>query len=239
MPIESVSLNESVMLQFQPAGDLAVQAQFSDVVDGESYERIRSFCRRLAGDTPRGVVEWVPAYTNVTIYYEPWRIGYDALCQQLDRLGEEVTAASTPPARLVEIPTVYGGEFGPDLEMLAAYHHLSTDDVIAMHTEPEYLVHMIGFVPGFPYLGGLNEGLHTPRLSTPRASVPAGSVGIAGKQTGIYPLATPGGWRIIGRTTLTLYDPLRDPPVLLHAGDKARFVPITEAEFGNFSVFCG
>jgi inhibitor of KinA len=131
----------------------------------------------------------------------------------------------------VEIPVCYGGDFGPDLDLVASHAQLTPAEVIARHAAPEYLVYMVGFAPGFPYLGGLDAGLATPRRTQPRPLVPAGAVGIAGAQTGIYSLPTPGGWQLIGRTPRRLFDPGRNQPSLLQAGDRLRFVPISEAEF--------
>ncbi|HHY76979.1 MAG TPA: 5-oxoprolinase subunit PxpB, partial [Clostridiales bacterium] len=135
------------------------------------------------------------------------------------------------PAKVVEIPTIYGGEYGPDIEFVAQHNNLTVDEVIEIHSSRNYLIYMLGFTPGFPYLGGMSEKIETPRLKTPRTKIPAGSVGIAGKQTGIYPIDSPGGWQLIGRTPVKLYDPLADPPVLLNAGDYVRFVPIDEKEY--------
>jgi KipI family sensor histidine kinase inhibitor len=132
--------------------------------------------------------------------------------------------------RRVEIPTIYGGEYGPDLDFVAQYHHLTPAEVIRIHSGVDYPVYMLGFIPGFAYLGGLDAAIATPRLDQPRTRIPAGSVGIAGAQTGVYPLDTPGGWRIIGRTPLRLFDPLADPPALLSPGDIVRFIPVSEEE---------
>jgi inhibitor of KinA len=146
------------------------------------------------------------------------------------------TAAAVPEGRLVILPVLYGGEQGPDLDFVARHHQLSVEEVIALHSGPEYLVYMIGFAPGFPYLGGLPERLATPRLEKPRLSVPKGSVGIGGAQTGVYSVDSPGGWRLIGRTPVPLYDPRKDPPALLQAGDRVRFRPVTAAEAAEIEV---
>jgi inhibitor of KinA len=137
---------------------------------------------------------------------------------------------------MVEIPVCYGGAFGPDLAFVAQHAQLTPDEVVARHSAPNYLVHMIGFTPGFPYLGGLDERLATPRLASPRAQVPAGTVGIAGAQTGIYSVPTPGGWQLIGRTPLQLFNPAWDAPSLLRAGQHLRFVPISAAEYARLQV---
>ena len=217
--------------EFSPAGDLAVRAAFGAEISPHTNALISRFCRHLQAEPIRGVTEWVPGYATVTVYYRPWDIGYDALCEELTRRTGGAGAAQTPEARRVEILVCYGGEHGPDLDEVAAAHGLTPAQVIERHAGGEYLVYFLGFLPGFPYLGGLDPAIATPRRATPRPSVPAGAVGIAGAQTGVYPLETPGGWQIIGRTPLRLYDPARQPPALLAAGDYVRFVPIPERQF--------
>ncbi len=190
------------------------------------------FCRALATDPPPGVSEWVPAYTTVAVYYRSWETDYDtlrlALTRRARRRGPPSLAAGEDGPRLVEIPVCYGGASGPDLDAVARLHGLTPDEVIRRHCAPRYRVQFLGFLPGFAYLSGLPPGLETPRLDTPRLAVPAGAVGIGGAQTGIYPLESPGGWRILGRTPLRLFDPSHEPPALLRAGDRVRFVPIAE-----------
>ena len=132
---------------------------------------------------------------------------------------------------MVEIPTLYGGEYGPDLDHVADHNGLTPEEVIQIHSSADYLVYMMGFTPGFPYLGGMSENIATPRLQTPRTAIPAGSVGIAEQQTGVYPIESPGGWQLIGRTPVQLFDPQRDPPVVVEAGDFIRFAPITETTY--------
>jgi KipI family sensor histidine kinase inhibitor len=149
----------------------------------------------------------------------------------LSRLEAGLNTFSLPKPRIIEIPTVYGGDFGPDLAMVAEYNRLTMEEVIRVHTSINYLIYMLGFTPGFPYLGGLPETIITPRRAIPRSLIPAGSVGIAGKQTGIYPIASPGGWQLIGRTPLTLYNPDLVPPTLFQAGDYLRFCRIRETEY--------
>ena len=218
---------------FAPVGDGGVRVCFGDKISPRLHLRVRRFCRRLEQKPIPGVTEWVPGYATVTVYYRPWATSYDALCGALARLarkhGQDIDEESAP--RLMEIPVCYGGEFGPDLDDVAAAQDLTPAQVIRRHSRPRYLVYFLGFQPGFAYLGGLPPSLATPRRATPRTSVPVGSVGIAGVQTGIYPLATPGGWQIIGRTPLWLYDPARQPPALLAPGDRVKFIPITEAEY--------
>jgi inhibitor of KinA len=158
---------------------------------------------------------------------------YEQMVTQLQQLlpSAQAAAADYAPGPLIEIPVCYGGELGPDLDIVASHTQLAPEEVIARHAQPDYLVYMVGFAPGFPYLGGLDARLATPRRARPRPLVPAGAVGIAGLQTGIYSLPTPGGWRLIGRTPLRLFDPSRAQPSLLQAGDRLRFVPISMQEF--------
>lgn len=212
------------MPRFEPLGDLAVRVQFGDTIDPETSGRIRQFCGALERRPIRGVMEWVPAYATVAVYYDPRVVGYGDLCSILAEQAAAAPKDALPPPRVIEIPVRYGGEEGPDLGFVSHYHHLTPEGVVALHTGPTYRVHLLGFMPGFPYLGGLPSELETPRRDTPRARVAAGSVGIAGAQTGVYPFDSPGGWQIIGRTGLRLYDPECHPPARLRAGDFVRFV---------------
>lgn len=216
-----------------PLGDSAVVLAFSGRVDADMAARVHALAAEIERHAPAGVVDVVPAFTTVAVFYEIARSGsFEALCAALLRLAERADAAVVSDAAPgVRIPVCYGGEFGPDLAAVAAQHGLTPEQVIELHTGAEYLVHAIGFVPGFPYLGGLPARLATPRRATPRAQVPAGSVGIGGAQTGIYPFATPGGWNLLGRTPQRLFDPARLPAALLRAGDRVRFHAITAEEF--------
>jgi inhibitor of KinA len=215
---------EPAEIQWQPLGDSAVRAQFGTTMNAETLTRIRQFCQALEGESIEGIVEWVPGYTTVVVYFRPWVISYDVLCRLLQASAERAATEVLPPPRYVVIPVRYGGADGPDLNEMAVYHHLTAAEVVSMHTAPVYLTYLLGFLPGFPYLGGLPDSLATPRLATPRARVPVGSVGIGGGQTGVYPFESPGGWRLIGRTSLVLYDSQRDPPALLAPGDQVKFV---------------
>jgi inhibitor of KinA len=149
----------------------------------------------------------------------------------LKHLEKETDEQDTPKSRIVEIPTVYGDEWGPDLNDVAAYHNLSPEEVVSIHSGSTYLVYFMGFTPGFPFFGGMSEKIATPRLASPRVSIPAGSVGIANNQTGIYPVSSPGGWRLIGRTPLQFYNPEREQPFLLNPGDYVKFKPINRDQF--------
>jgi inhibitor of KinA len=223
-----------------PLGDRALLIQLGTAIDDETHRRVRAVSARLASSALPGLIEVVPAFASVAVHYDPARVPNDghgggAAGSPYVRFAEAVQALlvnlgdeSLPAPRTVEIPVRYGGDSGPDLGVVAAAHGLSTEDVIRLHSAASYRVYMLGFAPGFAYLGGLPESLATPRRAEPRTSVPAGSVGIGGSQTGIYPFTTPGGWQIIGRTALTLFDPRQSPPTLLSIGDVVRFRAVDE-----------
>ncbi len=230
---------------FYPLSDAAVVLEFGQAIDPATHQLIRAFAQLLAQYPPPGLREVVPAFTTLTVYYDPWalrhsraELPYEQMVGALQGLLPTAQAAATiaAPGPLVEIPVCYGGDYGPDLELVARHAQLSTAEVIARHAAPEYLVYMVGFAPGFPYLGGLDARLATPRRAQPRPLVPAGAVGIAGAQTGIYSLPTPGGWQLIGRTPRRLFDPVRTPPSLLQAGDRLRFVPISVTAFSRLNA---
>jgi KipI family sensor histidine kinase inhibitor len=212
--------------RYLPAGDSAVAVEVGDAINPAINAVIRGLAHALETRPLDGIREYIPTYRSLLVIYDPARLVFSEMLDYLKQLEERLEEIALPEPRIVEIPVVYGGEFGPDLEFVARYHHVSEEKVIALHSEREYLVYMLGFTPGFCYLGGMSEQLETPRLAEPRTCIPAGSVGIAGKQTGIYPIDSPGGWRIIGRTTFRLFDPHREPPVSVNAGDYIRFLPI-------------
>jgi inhibitor of KinA len=214
------------MPRIRLAGDRALVVEFGDAVDEPTNRRVRAIGRILDQRAVSGLIETVPTYRSLMIHYDPMRVTITELERLVADADTQAAAMAPRPGRIVEIPTVYGGEYGPDLEDVAAHAGLSPDDVVALHAGTDYLVYMMGFMPGFPYLGGMSPRIATPRLGTPRTRVPAGSVGIAGPQTGIYPTDSPGGWRLIGRTPTCLFDPARQPPSLLEAGDTVRFVAV-------------
>jgi inhibitor of KinA len=210
-----------------PLGDSAAVIEFGDQVDLAVNNRVHALALLLTHETLAGVIELLPSYTALTAHYDPLALSYEEVARWLREKAERTTDIGGQSRRVIEVPTVYGGEFGPDLDFVAHYHHLTPEEVIHFHSEREYRVFMLGFTPGFPYLGELDERIVTPRLDIPRRRVPAGSVGIAAKQTGIYPIESPGGWRLIGYTSLKLFDPGREPPFLIDAGDTVRFVRST------------
>ncbi|BBU41218.1 allophanate hydrolase [Aeribacillus pallidus] len=215
----------------QPLGDTGIIIQFGTEISEAIYQQIRQYVYWLEQSCIEGIVEWVPAYTTLAVFYRPNIISYDELSQKLLKIGENIESMPVPDPIVIEIPTLYGKEAGPDIQFVAETNGLSEEEVVKIHSSSDYLIYMIGFVPGFPYLGGMDKRIAAPRKKTPRSRIPAGSIGIAGEQTGIYPLETPGGWQIIGRTPVKLYDPQKQDPILLKAGDYIRFVPITEREY--------
>ncbi len=192
---------------------------------------VRCLTARVRADAPPGITALVPAIESLTIHYDPLRTDFDSLRSYLAHALATLEVTPEPVVEPVVIPVCYGGEFGPDLDDVAVLHETTAEAIIAAHSGGLYVVAMIGFLPGFPYLEGLATGLHTPRRATPRTAVPAGSVGIGGSSTGIYPCQSPGGWQIIGRTPRTLFSPQRQRPALLQAGDRVRFAAISETAF--------
>ena len=207
-------------------GDAALLVELGAVIDETLNAQVHALARVLE-EIP-GVAETVPGYASLLVEFDPARLSADVLEEQIQRALVQPAPVVSSHARVIEIPTRYGGEFGPDLEFVARHNHLSVAEVIQLHTSRPFRVFMLGFTPGFPYVGPLPESIAAPRLETPRAKVPAGSVGIAGRQTGIYPRESPGGWRLIGRTEVSLFDSTRDPPALLRPGDYVRFSLVVE-----------
>ncbi|WP_226659185.1 5-oxoprolinase subunit PxpB [Pseudalkalibacillus hwajinpoensis] len=218
-------------LDYYPLGDTGIQLVFGTEISEETNQKIRMFANELAQHPIDGVVEWVPAYTTLTIYYLPNKISFNTLKEKLEERNEQQHGREADAASLVYIiPTYYAG---PDLEFVAEHNGMSQEEVIDIHANKDYLIYMMGFVPGFPYLGGMPEQIATPRRENPRAEIEPGSVGIAGAQTGIYPLESPGGWQIIGQTPVKLYDPTGERPILLESGHYLRFVSVSKDEFIN------
>lgn len=214
------------------AGDSAINLEFSAVISPETSELIRLIANNLEKDPIEGITELLPTFCSLMVCYDPVVISYDELCGKLRSKLSHVDISHSSLKTIIEIPVSYGGEFGPDLPYVAEHAHLTEEEVIEIHSGHDYLIDMLGFLPGFAYLGGLDKRIHTPRLAVPRTVIEAGSVGIGGEQTGIYPLPSPGGWQIIGRTPLRPYDPDREKPILYEAGQYLRFVPISVEEYG-------
>jgi len=220
-------------VRYCPFGEAALVVEFADVISPEINRRVLALNNAISKARLRGVVELVPTYRSLLVRYDSLKTSYEQLVFLIKDLQEIVggNLLDETASRRIVVPVVYGGEYGPDLGYLARLHGLSEKQVISLHSNRDYRVYMLGFVAGFPYLGDVADEIATPRLETPRLKVAAGSVGIAEKQTGIYPCEAPGGWRIVGRTSLRLFDPLHEPPALLSPGDRVRFQPISEDEY--------
>jgi len=207
-----------------PLGDAALLVQFGDEIDPAINQRVHRLASHITASSLAGVIETVPAYATLLVHYDPLILAYTDIEKWVRAKLDQVEDEKQVKPRQIGVPVRYGGEYGIDLKFVADYHQLRVEDVIRIHSEKTYTVYMMGFTPGFPYMGKLDDAIATPRLETPRPHVPAGTVAIAGSQTGIYPIDSPGGWRLIGRTSLRLFDPESDPPFLFSPGDQIRFI---------------
>jgi KipI family sensor histidine kinase inhibitor len=216
---------------FRIAGDRGLLVEYGDGIDPELNRKVRAIALATEQASPEGLLEVIPTYRSIILIYDPGVTSPHHLEAVLLSLEERLTEIDIPLPKTVQIPVCYGGELGPDIGFVARHNNLTAADVTRIHSAPHYQIYMVGFTPGFPYLGGLPEALHTPRLETPRTVVPAGSVGIANAQTGVYSIDSPGGWRLIGRTPLRLFDPKRANPFLFKAGDLLKFEPISMDEY--------
>jgi inhibitor of KinA len=213
-----------------------MSVELGEEISAEVNTRVRALEYLVDQKALPGVVETVPSYRSLLVYYDPSVVGYDALCAQLAALAEQATTTAMPPAREVELPCCYEGELGADLEAAAARLGLSVDELVALHAGADYLVYFIGFTPGLPYMTGAPERLTIPRLDTPRVKVPAGSVAIGGTQCCVYSVESPGGFWLLGRTPVRLYDPDAAEPILLRPGDRVRFRPIDRRQFDDVAM---
>ncbi len=213
------------------AGDSSLLLQFGNAIDPEINARIAATVQLMKEQHIEGVVDLIPAFCSLLINYDPRVILYGEMRRRMEKILSVEIAAGARKKKIYEIPVCYGGELGPDLATIAGHAGLTEQEVIDIHSSSDYLIYMLGFLPGFTYLGGLDERIHTPRLANPRIRIPAGSVGIGGSQTGIYPMDSPGGWQLMGMTPVKTYDPEREIPILVEAGDYIRFVPIDRDEY--------
>lgn len=242
-------------ISYLNAGDSAVIVEFGNEISKDINTQIRNLTYALApmerrgaleqedsdichthgkcrsGDFIDGIVEIIPTYRSIAIVFDPMAITRAEVIEAVERICDSARTIPDIPVRIIEIPVCYGGKYGEDMCTVSRHTGLSETEIVSRHSGVDYLVYMLGFAPGFAYLGGMDEKLATPRLASPRLRIEAGSVGIAGNQTGFYPIPSPGGWQIIGRTPLKLYDPAAQPPVFVKAGDYIRFVSIGESEF--------
>lgn len=217
--------------RFLKNGDQAITMELGNAVDEKINRRVTAVCNEILQKNVHGIVDVIPTFRSLTVCYEPDQIRAWKITWLLKRAYRKSENAQMEQKRVVCIPVCYGGKYGPDLVDVAALHGLTEQEVIRRHSGRDYLIYMLGFLPGFPYLGGMDENLVTPRLDSPRVRIEPGSVGIGGQQTGIYPMASPGGWRLIGRTPVPLYDSAVEDSVPYKAGDYIRFVPITETQY--------
>ena len=224
-----------------PLGDQALLIDYGGLISTETNRAVFRLFQQLKEAAVPFVTDLVPAYSSLAVCYDCWSLqrrhggsAYEWMAQKVQELSAAALDGPMPEGRHLRIPVCYGADYGPDLPDLARFSNMTAAEVVQVHSETRYRVFMIGFLPGFPYLGTVDERISMPRRATPRTEVPAGSVGIAGRQTGIYPLASPGGWQIIGRTPIALFRPENDPPVVAEPGDEITFFPISQDEFENY-----
>lgn len=214
-----------------PAGDQAILVEFGVEINSSLNKRVHAFARALTAGKLPGIGEMISSYCSLLVYYDPFLFSFGQVSSWIEELLHREMVLEQPSQTIKKIPVLYGGASGPDLPFVAEHNNLSPEEVVKLHTRETYLVYVVGFSPGFAAMGTVPEKIRMPRLSSPRTKVPAGSVGIGGMQTGIYAVESPGGWQLIGRTPLKLFDLRQQPPAFFQAGDFARFYPIGEAEF--------
>lgn len=213
------------------SGDSAINMEFGNSISEEINKKIRAMASAIEINKVHGIMELVPTYRSLMIHYNPLETDFYKLVNTLKKIEENLSNIKLPAPEVIEIPTLYGGGLGPDIENVARHNNITVEEVVEIHTSREYLIFMLGFTPGFPYLGGMDTRIAAPRLQTPRTRIPGGSVGIAGEQTGIYPVSSPGGWQLIGSTPIKLFDPNRENPILLKSGNYIKFKKINELEY--------
>jgi len=221
--------------RFQLASDCSLLITFGDGISRKHHSDVARLFTLLQSEQNPGIRNIHPAYSSLLVSFDPLCVSPAEFEAFVRGLVDRIDSLEPLPSRRVEIPVCYDSTLGPDIGFVAAHNNISLDEVVQLHSSPQYLVYFLGFAPGFPYLGELPARLVTPRLPTPRVKIPAGSVAIGGSQTGIYPVSTPGGWRIIGRTPLTLFQADRNPPSLLQMGNIVQFKPITAEEFRDLT----
>lgn len=232
-------------IKFLPAGDCAIVAEFGNAVDIEINKKVHALAAKISKRQIKGVTELLPTFRSLMIYYNPRQTSFADIKKEIVSLENIENSAGSEKKKILKIPCCYGARFGCDLAYMENHTGLDREEIIKIHSASDYKIYMMGFLPGFVYLGGLDKRLEMPRLKTPRIKIQAGAVGIGGNQTGVYPLTSPGGWRLMGATPVDFYDPKREKPVLCAAGEYIRFVPITIGEYydirhmavkGNYEV---
>lgn len=219
-------------MKFLKAGDSALVIELGNEISSNINFKLKKITEFLDKLNKKGIKDLLPTYRSIIIYYNPLVLSFTEIKKLVEENCKfENSEEEKIEKEIVEIPVLYGGEYGPDIENIAKHNKLSVEDVIKIHTSGEYLIYMLGFTPGFPYLGGMSKEIATPRLKEPRTKIPAGSVGIAGEQTGVYPIESPGGWQLLGRSPLNFFNPKSEKPFLLKAGQYIKFISITEEEF--------
>lgn len=216
---------------FLQNGDSAVTVQFKNEISKEVNSYVTSLCAEIENNKIKGVIEYIPTFCSVSVLYDCTLISAKKLISKLEKIIKNIKITTSRKAKLYEIPVCYDDCFALDMGNVCEHSHLTREEVIARHSGRDYLIYMLGFLPGFAYLGGMDEALATPRLDSPRSEIFEGAVGIGGEQTGIYPVASPGGWQLIGKTPVKVYDKERENPILYSSGDYIRFVPVSLAEY--------
>lgn len=222
--------------RFSPAGESCLLVEFADEINREANDAVTRLRSCLEKQRNLKIKECLPTYRSLSIYFDPLTVSADEIIKAAKETLSGSSAGEEQEHAVISVPVCYGGEYGPDIENVAWHAALNVEEVISTHTKNIYHCYMIGFIPGFAYLGGMDEAIATPRLSVPRSVIPGGSVGIAGKQTGIYPLDSPGGWQLIGRTPLRLFTPEAEHPTLIQAGYGVKFVPVAEDEYKKIAA---
>lgn len=218
-------------IRFLTAGDRSMVVEFGNVIDEEVNNRVHTLEKRIIREQIPGVVELLPTFRSLMIYYDPLSTSFEKIEQRIRGYRNIWEDAGEKKKKILKIPCCYGARFGQDIADMEAYTGLDRDEIISIHSSVDYKIYMMGFLPGFVYLGGLDKRIEMPRLNVPRVKIQPGAVGIGGSQTGVYPVASPGGWRLMGGTPVDFYDPEREEPILCKAGEYIRFIPITISDY--------